>query len=1574
MFFSKQSLTKCIGLMLLVIFLTAGFVTKKILLDQVFADYTLRSPALSEVDAWPGFSVQLNDEVIVTADTTDNSLWYSFTPLRSGDYSFDTCDEGTLETYMTLYQANDPDDFNELIYLAENDNTGSPCTNSLSSRIDRTLTAGQKYYVQIDISDIGDVRFVLHSDDPAVVVPTIANANDWPGFEIFAGESFQLDNATANMQVDEPLAGVIYRSIWYKFVPTESGMYTADTCDDASSDTYMALYEAGSPDEMANLVSITENDDTAGVCSNTQASSIESNLASGTTYYYQVGSNGSGVSGNIMFNLSGVTQPVVTSLTLDQKSLFATAQGNFSFTGSAAAGSGIAAVRWRNFISGQDPAAGWTTCTAQDGNFNGTTEAFTCAIPTGATDGQFHFEVSATTAGDTTLDSVYATAMLDIAKNIDLWLNFTNASNIGTHPGDSRSIGALSVNGTPTLSTGLYNDGALSFDGTDSFEIADTTPYFDYAGADRSFSLNARFWPATAGDNTERSIFVKNWPGTPETSYWTLKLNADNSLAATISIGTVANTLTTDAASVELDSWNSIKLSFDVGKRVMCLKINDQRTKCQAWIQSDELLPSNYPLIIGTDFVGLIDDIYLSRSTDASPPVITLAGLDTAERVTTATPTFTGTMTDVGGGVAGAEYCLTVPDVDCSSWSTIAAPVDGSWGGASESISVTVPSRTDGTHIFTVRGTDLVGNASTDFYYYTSTFFQASYTFTVETIDTTAPRIYTNTISPDPGSESRPIIRGYVKDYLVLGEGDTISNIASISYSIDDGQFLPISPIDGSYNANREDFYYQIPTDLAVGAHTIQIRATDSAANSTSANTVNATLGDVRISFTVLEADPAEPAQELSTVISFDNHDAHDSIYSDAVWGNGIVRLRQEIDFTGTVDYAPASHDVFGYTYGASYIGVYPSLDGNMWIAGNDGSVTYYNSTSQTATVYDKDLLQGAGTTINKIYEFLDGGNKYLLISYSSSTASIIYDLKNTPANTADDSTPAVAISSITGFLSGYNRFVAQGTDTRAATVALYGLIEGAANNVMRLDLNGTPMNLTDDTFTVWGQAEGSAVSGVGAYLGTYTSFYFDQTEHLFIGSHYTGGMFVCDDNNTPTNKADDDCTAPTDPGAVSVAGRVFSIIKDPNDWYWFGGDNGIQRVNFNGTTLRSDDTVHWALETANIAGDDISSLAWVAGDYPVGDEIWAMTRQGRIRAVEYNSTYSDFYDDTTYSYKIDNFDFRAGGSSTFYMQNDNTIWVPVPGAGLEKVALARDYADQNSIEIYLTTPEQLLEVNHFLLESVTGSVSAGSLYNFGDLVTYQISNDAGITWRTLAVGELIDFTNSNYKLKLKITLHKGSTPILESVSLSYTAQPEGTIIVSGGDDTSSSSSSSSSSSGSVTSADCGVSISADSPDLFEITSTGTSATVYFAPPSGDYSYFYVSYGENSDAVQHGVQFAHGKSTGVIGFQINDLRPNTTYYFKVRSGHGCAIGNWSNRMKITTPKTQNQKRSYYKNFIVRVTQTIKKLFNAESPLPVNVAAPEPSVAPHSSPVAQPAPQPQPAPSEPEKRCFLWWCW
>lgn len=89
-------------------------------------------------------------------------------------------------------------------------------------------------------------------------------------------------------------------------------------------------------------------------------------------------------------------------------------------------------------------------------------------------------------------------------------------------------------------------------------------------------------------------------------------------------------------------------------------------------------------------------------------------------------------------------------------------------------------------------------------------------------------------------------------------------------------------------------------------------------------------------------------------------------------------------------------------------------------------------------------------------------------------------------------------------------------------------------------------------------------------------------------------------------------------------------------------------------------------------------------------------------------------------------------------------------------------------------------------------------------------------------------------------------------------------------------------------------------PDLFQINVDSTQATLFYAPVIGDNTDYYISFSEKSLTYEHGTFTGQGLSGGVLSFTVNYLKPNKTYYFRVRGQNGCMPGEWSDEMKIKT--------------------------------------------------------------------------
>ena len=113
-------------------------------------------------------------------------------------------------------------------------------------------------------------------------------------------------------------------------------------------------------------------------------------------------------------------------------------------------------------------------------------------------------------------------------------------------------------------------------------------------------------------------------------------------------------------------------------------------------------------------------------------------------------------------------------------------------------------------------------------------------------------------------------------------------------------------------------------------------------------------------------------------------------------------------------------------------------------------------------------------------------------------------------------------------------------------------------------------------------------------------------------------------------------------------------------------------------------------------------------------------------------------------------------------------------------------------------------------------------------------------------------------------------------------------------------------------------------PDLFQINTTSTTASLYFTSVSQQVSDYVIAFGYSSGDQRFGGAIGNNVREGVILYSVQSLSPNTTYYLKVRAQNGCMPGEWSNEMSFTTSRLQGGEQVFYKNFTSQVLSVFKK--------------------------------------------------
>lgn len=171
-------------------------------------------------------------------------------------------------------------------------------------------------------------------------------------------------------------------------------------------------------------------------------------------------------------------------------------------------------------------------------------------------------------------------------------------------------------------------------------------------------------------------------------------------------------------------------------------------------------------------------------------------------------------------------------------------------------------------------------------------------------------------------------------------------------------------------------------------------------------------------------------------------------------------------------------------------------------------------------------------------------------------------------------------------------------------------------------------------------------------------------------------------------------------------------------------------------------------------------------------------------------------------------------------------------------------------------------------------------------------------------------------------------------------------------------------------------------PDLFQVNTTGTKATLYFAPAGMPYDNYVIRFGPTANNLLYSAAFSRGFAGGVIYYTVNELNLNTTYYFQVRAGNGCMPGNWGNIVSARTTGSIKSTAIYYRS----LGGFVKSLVNTFTPKYTGPALPATGYNPQGIPVQQKAnnntiqpvqqinqaPVPTVAPKK--KTCFFFICW
>ncbi|MFA5623101.1 MAG: LamG-like jellyroll fold domain-containing protein, partial [Candidatus Dojkabacteria bacterium] len=1158
----------------------------------------------------------------------------------------------------------------------------------------------------------------------------------------------------------------------------------------------------------------------------------------------------------------------------------------------------IAQIQYREYVQGQGENLNWKECTCNLAPCDSPTEEFSCSITNIPESSTTTYEIRYGYGDPASYLANNSYGIFDITRDstnsLEVWWSFDKAEELIDY---SANLPNGTLDGIGTLSSNLTTGSITKvFDGNTHFEVQDTSGLLNFNSESSQFTVDMWLKPEI-GLNINTDYFIISKNAAESSIVWGIKIHV--TAEGNYNVRGILNTggeikevgYNDTKAFLTAGEWNHVLFSFANLDSTATIKVNDNSPSVYDNGKYFSLPASSSSITVGAlasggdKFKGEIGDIKIFSITDARAPQITFTELSDPERITNdPNQEFEITITDQTGVQSFGYFFFNmsgswdIPEPDFihiadREWIYVDNPTEGNWGDKEVVIRINAVNLSDTIWYLYTRAKDTNGFESLfpGHWWYTSYYTSSPsampyYQFYVEAQDTTPPQIFAHSIIPSETVDTNPGVRGYVKDNPI----DTISAIASIEYKLEKGigkdeswvsgeigTWNPIIPlgIENIFDQPTEEFYLRLE-GLTQGDYKLEIRAADASGNSTEDNDTN------RIEyFTIYEINPKPDTTVLVKEEDFNSHTYHDQLFSDGVWGNGILRLRQAVNFQQEQVVFTNNND-FGYEYGEYRGKSSDSVDGNLWISNNDRTFMYYNIDNNTYTRYPKlprDVEPG------KINEFEYDGKRYLVLGNT-----YIYDINNTPEDISDDT--YVDYADKTGF-ENHNEFMFVDVDTRNNKLAIFARADADSGEfIIWIDTKKTVMDLSDDTYVTWGVADNLFYNERKSEYHTIpdmVGLLLDQELNIFIASSYTGGTWICSDGGDPENKANDSCRYYDSWGK-------FSIIKDYNGYYWLGGVGRLVRIDSKNTPSILDDTMTDVISQNDpiVQEDTVTDMVIIPGTYPVGDELWFMTSNGYLRGIEYNFTPDDDLDDTHYVYKIPTHLNRSGSGAFFSLRGDDTLYIVSQAQGVQKITLTRSFESLNTIEMLPIPPDGILAINYIDLEEVLGAVTNGSQYTLNDLVTYEVSNDSGVTWFPITQGQRVNFPTPDYKLKLKIILRSGSSPIIDALKLSYVAYPEKK------DD------------------QCDIKINDKAPQITSIKpNTNKSFTVNFAtladPTVQSYT---LEYGLSNSNFTTGSQTVL-KDTNT--FTVTGIQEDTEYFFRVKAVSDCTSSLWSNVMSAT---------------------------------------------------------------------------
>ncbi|WP_020607007.1 fibronectin type III domain-containing protein [Spirosoma spitsbergense] len=316
------------------------------------------------------------------ADSIQHSVWFSFAAPDGGEAVIDITN-ATFDAQVSVFGAGNvcgPDYFLGYVLLGANDDIS--LLGGLNSRVTVTgLTAGKRYQILVDgyKGAVGTFDITVSAKPPVNDDPCNAITLKTDGIPSGPYRNGGATTSTAEQPLAPPYnekglqgwtdqtdsrARVIEKSIWFKFVAPSSGSVKISTCNMASFQAQLALYQVGNCADVSTFKYLTA-DDNSGLCPapassdypnghNVRGSSMTiDNLLPDSTYYIMVDGGILGY-GNVSISITvppaapPVNDEVCKAIALPTNGVVQKGFTNVGATVSSSAERALAPIRWND--------------------------------------------------------------------------------------------------------------------------------------------------------------------------------------------------------------------------------------------------------------------------------------------------------------------------------------------------------------------------------------------------------------------------------------------------------------------------------------------------------------------------------------------------------------------------------------------------------------------------------------------------------------------------------------------------------------------------------------------------------------------------------------------------------------------------------------------------------------------------------------------------------------------------------------------------------------------------------------------------------------------------------------------------------------------------------------------------------------------------------------------------------------------------------------------------------------------------------------------------------------------------